>query len=111
VQRAGSGSQELGPPREAVESPSLEIFQPCLAAVLCPLLWVTLLGQGVGLGDPQRALPTLTMLGFCDQARLATTLGCCREARGLPSATDTTCPSLSCSLRRKKNPSAAQKQL
>jgi len=34
--------------------------------VLCPLLWVTLLGQGVGLGDPQRSLPTLTMLGFCD---------------------------------------------
>ena len=31
-------------PREAVESPSLEIFQPCLDAVLCNLLWVTLLG-------------------------------------------------------------------
>jgi len=28
---------------------------------------VTLLGQGVGLGDPQRSLPTLTMLGSCDQ--------------------------------------------
>jgi len=27
---------------------------------------VTLLGQGVGLGDPQRTLPTPTMLGFCD---------------------------------------------
>jgi len=53
-------------PREAVESPSLEIFQTCLAAVLCSLLWVTLLGQGVGLGDPQRSLPTPTMLGFCD---------------------------------------------
>jgi len=26
------------------------------------LLWVTLLGQGVGLGDPQRALPTPTTL-------------------------------------------------
>ena len=49
-------------PRGAVESPSLEIFQPCLAAVLCSLLWVTLLGQGVGLGDPQRALPTPTSL-------------------------------------------------
>jgi len=48
-----------------VESPSLEIFQPRLAAVLCPLLWVTLLGQGAGLGDPQRSLPTPTMLGFC----------------------------------------------
>jgi len=34
--------------------------------VLCSLLWVTLLQQGVGLGDPQRALPTPTMLGFCD---------------------------------------------
>jgi len=53
-------------PREAVESPSLEIFQPRLAAVLCSLLWVTLLGQGVGLGDPQRSLPTPAMLGFCD---------------------------------------------
>jgi len=53
-------------PRVVVESPSLEIFQPRLDVVLCPLLWVTLLGQGVGLGDPQRALPTPTMLGFCD---------------------------------------------
>jgi len=51
-----------------VESPSLEIFTTRLAAVLCSLLWVTLLGQGVGLGDPQRALPTLTMLGFCETA-------------------------------------------
>ena len=42
----------------------LEIFQPRLAAVLCPLLWVTLLGQGVGLGDPQRSLPTPNILGF-----------------------------------------------
>ena len=49
-----------------MESPFLEIFQPRLAAVLCSLLWVTLLGQGVGLGDPQRALPTPAMLGFCD---------------------------------------------
>jgi len=49
-------------PREAVESPSLEIFQSRLDAVLCSLLWVTLLGQGVGLGDPQRSLPTLTTL-------------------------------------------------
>ena len=52
-------------PKESVESPSLEIFQPRLAAVLCSLLWVTLLGQGLGLGDPQRSLPTPTMLGFC----------------------------------------------
>jgi len=48
-----------------VESPSLEIFQPRLAAVLCSLLWVTLLGQGVGLGDPQTSLPTPTTLWFC----------------------------------------------
>ena len=33
-------------PREVVESPSLEIFQPHLDKVLCSLLWVTLLGQG-----------------------------------------------------------------
>jgi len=56
-------------PREAVESPSLEIFQTRLDKVLCILLWVTLLGQGVGLGDPQRALPTLTILGFCDSVK------------------------------------------
>ena len=49
-----------------MESPSLEIFQPRLAAVLCSLLWVTLLQQGVGLGDPQRSLPTPAMLGSCD---------------------------------------------
>jgi len=49
-------------PREAVESPSLEIFQTHLDAVLCILLWATLLGQGVGLGDPQRSLPTPTIL-------------------------------------------------
>ena len=51
-------------PREVVKSPSLEIFQPRLAAVLCSLLWVTLLRQGVGLGDPQRSLPAPAMLGF-----------------------------------------------
>ena len=44
-------------PREVVVSPSPEIFKTCLDAVLCNLLWVTLLGQGVGLGDPQRSLP------------------------------------------------------
>jgi len=49
-------------PREVVESPSLEIFKAHLDKVLCPLLWVTLLGQEVGLGDPQRSLPTPTML-------------------------------------------------
>jgi len=38
--------------------------------VLCSLLWVTLLGQGVGLGDPQRSLPTPAMLGSCEQSSL-----------------------------------------
>ena len=33
-------------PREVVESPSLEIFKTRLDAVLCSLLWVTLLRQG-----------------------------------------------------------------
>jgi len=49
-------------PREAVESPSLEIFKPRLDAILCSLLWVTLLWQGVGLGDPQRVPPTPAIL-------------------------------------------------
>jgi len=52
-----------------VESPSLEIFNPRLDKVLCSLLWVTLLRQGVGLGDSQRSLPTPTMLGFCDSVK------------------------------------------
>jgi len=49
-------------PRGAVESPSQDILKPCLDEVLCRLLWVTLLRQGVGLGDPQRSLPTPTVL-------------------------------------------------
>ena len=49
-------------PREFVESPSLEIFKTHLDKVLCSLLWVTLLGQGVGMGDPQRSLPTPNFL-------------------------------------------------
>jgi len=56
-------------PREVVGSPSLEIFRTLLDAVLCSLLWVTLLRQGVGLGDPQRSLPTPTMLGFGDSEK------------------------------------------
>jgi len=44
------------------------------AAVPAPSKWarnpfvlrVTLLGQGVGLGDPQGSLPTPAMLGLCD---------------------------------------------
>ena len=59
-------------PREAVESPSLEIFQPRLDVVLCSLLWVTLLGQGVGLGDPQRSLPPRPC---CDSMKLVEVVG------------------------------------
>ena len=50
-------------PSEAVGSPSLEIFQPRLDAVLCSLLWVTLLGQGVGLGDPRGPSQPQTFCG------------------------------------------------
>ena len=49
-------------PREVVESPSLDIFQTRLDKVRCSLLWVTLLRQGVGLGDPQTSLPTPNIL-------------------------------------------------
>jgi len=49
-------------PRKVVESPSLEIFKPRMDAMLCSLLWVTLLRQGVGLGDPQRSLATPNIL-------------------------------------------------
>ena len=59
-------------PREAVESPSLQIFQTCLYKVLCSLLWVTLLRQGVGLSDPQRSLLTPTILWFCDSVKILT---------------------------------------
>ena len=60
-------------PRGAVESPSLEILRPRLAKVLCSLLWVTLLGQGVGLGDPQRSFPTPNI---CDSVILMLQIRC-----------------------------------
>jgi len=63
-------------PREAVESPSLEIFKTCLDKVLCSLLWVTLLWQGVGLGDPQRSLPTPTIPGFSENKKEHTRCAC-----------------------------------
>ena len=49
-------------PREVVESPSLETFKTNLDAALCPLLWVSLLKQGVGQDDLQRSLPTPAVL-------------------------------------------------
>ena len=60
-------------PRDVVESPSLEIFKTRLDTVLCSLLWVTLLWQGGGLGDPQRSLPTLNILWFYGQLQLNST--------------------------------------
>jgi len=56
-------------------SPSLEIFKTHLDTDLCSWLWVTLLQQGVGLGDPQRSLPTPTILGFRDSAPSAVVFG------------------------------------
>jgi len=53
-----------------VESSSLEIFKTRLDKVLCSLLWVTLLWQGVGLGDPQRSLPTPNIV-ICARLSLA----------------------------------------
>jgi len=50
-------------PREVVESPSLEIFRPRLDEVLCSLLWVTLLQQGVGLDDPRGPFQPLPFWG------------------------------------------------
>jgi len=47
---------------ETVTIQLLEMFETRLDAVLCSLLWVTLLRQGVGLGDPQRSLPTPNIL-------------------------------------------------
>lgn len=49
-------------PRELLESLSLQILKTHLGAILCNLLWVNSLSRELGLGDPQRSLPTLTML-------------------------------------------------
>ena len=49
-------------PREVVESPSLETFKTHLGVVLCNLVQVNLLWQGVGLDDLQRSLPTSVIL-------------------------------------------------
>ena len=59
-------------PREVVESPSLEIFtttwmRSCAACCRWPCF-----GRGVGLDDPQRSLPTSTILWFCDSVKINT---------------------------------------
>ena len=46
-------------PREVVESPSLEIFKTRSSAVCCRR---PCFSRRVGLGDPQRSLPTPTIL-------------------------------------------------
>ena len=55
-------------PREAVESPSLEIFQTRPDKDLYSLLWVTLLGQRLGWVTPE--VPSnpdhAGIVGFCD---------------------------------------------
>lgn len=51
-------------PRGVVESPPLKIFQSYLDMVLGNLFWVALLEQRVGPDDPQRFLPTSTILLF-----------------------------------------------
>jgi len=50
-------------PRDAVDSPSLEIFKTRLDKVLCkPALGDPVSARGGGLDDPQRSLPTPTIL-------------------------------------------------
>lgn len=51
--------------QRVVESLSLEIFKPCLNTILCNLLWVNLLEQGVGPDHLQRSLPTPSSPGSC----------------------------------------------
>jgi len=57
-------------PRGVVESPSLEIFKTRLDAVLCSLFRWPCFGRRVGLDDPQRSLPTPTILWFCKSENL-----------------------------------------
>jgi len=49
-------------PREAVESPSLEIFKTRLDAFLCNLLWGACFGRGVELDYLQLPLQTPMVL-------------------------------------------------
>ena len=73
--------------REVVESPSLEIFQPRLDAVLCSLLWVTFLGRALGWvthRGPFQPLPCWDsgILGFWDSVcgqEYCTTPGPCKQ--------------------------------
>ena len=51
-------------PREAVESPSLEIFKTRLDKVLSAYCRWPCFGRRVGLDDPQRSLPTPIILWF-----------------------------------------------
>ena len=46
-----------------------------LATKMCSLLWVTLLRQRVGLGDPQRPPPTPNILWFCEICYLTSKRG------------------------------------
>ena len=57
-------------PREAVDSPSLEIFKTCLDKVLCSLLWVTLLLQGGWTRWPTEVPSTPNILWFCNSVIL-----------------------------------------
>lgn len=49
-------------PGEAMESPSVEIFETYLGAYLCDLLQGTCFSRGVGLNDPLRFIPTSVIL-------------------------------------------------
>ena len=49
-------------PREAVESPSMEIFKTRLDTYLCDLLYGTCFGRQFGLVDLLKSLPTPAIL-------------------------------------------------